>query len=195
MESESVAPTDLGRGTPESVGDEERDAATVSGGSVNGEAADSDGDFGFRLVGAAAEGIFSFGARRRVGVARRPSAMVDAGCVGGAGAFGALASADEEVSEEEVDITFLPSKPKKKEKAKETKKKKAVKAAADAAEDASGAAGAVADTVVVRGGKLRDLEVLSIQSDHIDKTSEETIAEKAAADATERGKQQQATVT
>ena len=61
-----------------------------------------------------------------------------------------------------------------------------MKAAADAAEDASGAAGAAADSVVVQGGKLRDLEVLSIRSDHIDKTSEETIAEKAAADATEK---------
>ena len=50
-----------------------------------------------------------------------PSAMVDAGGVGGAGAFGALASAEEEVVEEEVDITFLPLKPKVKEK-KEKKK-------------------------------------------------------------------------
>ena len=37
---------------------------------------------------------FVFG-RRKVGVARRPSAMVDAGGVGGAGAFGALASTEE----------------------------------------------------------------------------------------------------
>ena len=51
--------------------------------------------------------------------------------------FGALASAEEEVVEEEVDITFLPPKPKKKEKAKETKKKVAVKAAADAIEGGS----------------------------------------------------------
>ena len=58
--SESVAPTDLGRATRKSEGDEERDVATVSGGSGSDEAADSDGDFGFRLVGAAAEGIFSF---------------------------------------------------------------------------------------------------------------------------------------
>ena len=63
VESESVAPTDLGRPTWKSVGDEERDVATVSGGSGSGEAADSDGDFGFKLVGAAAEGIFSFVAR------------------------------------------------------------------------------------------------------------------------------------
>ena len=108
VESESVAPTDLGRGTTESMGDKERDVATVSGGNGSGEAADNDGDFGFRLVGAAAEGIFRFGARRKVGVARRPSAMVDAGGVGGAGAFGALASTEEEVVEEPVDITFLP---------------------------------------------------------------------------------------
>ena len=40
-------------------------------------------------------------------------------------------------------------------------------------------------------GKLEDLEVLTIGSGPIDKTLEETIAEKAVADATERGKQQQ----
>jgi hypothetical protein len=78
--------------------------------------------------------------RRKVGVARRPSAMVDAGGAGGAGgagAFGALASTEEEVVEEEVDNTFLLPKPKVKVK-KETKKEKAaVKAVADAAADAA----------------------------------------------------------
>ena len=121
--------------------------------------------------------------KRRVGVARRPSAMVDAGGVGGAGTFGALASAEEEVVEEEVDIIFLPPKPKVKEK-KEKKKEKTAAAAADAAEEAiesdfgALAAEAAAEAVVVRGGltgdKLRDLEVLTIGSDPIDKTSEET---------------------
>ena len=38
--------------------------------------------------------------------------MVDTGGVSGAGAFDALASAEEEVVEEEVDITFLLPKPK-----------------------------------------------------------------------------------
>ena len=74
--------------------------------------------------------------RREVGVARRPSAMVDAGGVGGAGAFGALASTEEEVVEEEVDITFLLPKPKVKVKKEKKKEKAAVKAAADAAEEA-----------------------------------------------------------
>jgi chemotaxis protein histidine kinase CheA len=193
--AKSVAPTDLGRAMRKSEGDEERDVAMVSGGSGSDEAADSDGDFGFRLVGAAAEGIFSFGARRRVGVARRSLAMVDVGGVGGAGAFGALASTEEEVVEEPVDITFLPPKPKEKRKAKEKKKETVVKAAADAAEGAidsdSGAAETAAVAAAAADGKLRDLEVLSIWSDHIDKTSEETIAEEAAADATEREKQQQ----
>ena len=60
---------------------------------------------------------------------------------------------------------------------KETKKEKAtVKVATDAAEEAveddSGAAGAAAEAAVVRAGKLRDLEVLSIWSNHTDKTSE-----------------------
>ena len=116
--------------------------------------------------------------------------MVDAFGVGGAGAFGALASAEEEV----VDITFLPPKPKKKEK-KEREEKATVQAAADAAEEAaedeSGAVGAAAASVVVRGGKLRDLEVLSIWSDHLDKTLEEAIAGEATTDAIEREKQQQ----
>ena len=40
-------------------------------------------------------------------------------------------------------------------------------------------------------GKLEDLEVLTTGSDPIDKTSEETVAEEATADAAERGKQQQ----
>ena len=45
---------------------------------------------------------------------------------------------------------------------------------------------------VAANGKLEDLEVLSIWSDHVDKISEETITEKAAEDATtEREKQQQ----
>jgi hypothetical protein len=39
---------------------------------------------------------FVFG-RRRMGVVKRPSAMEVAGGVGGAGAFGALASTEEEV--------------------------------------------------------------------------------------------------
>ena len=53
--------------------------------------------------------MYVFG-RRKVGVARKPSAMVDAGGVGDAGAFGALASADEEEAvEKELDITFSPS--------------------------------------------------------------------------------------
>jgi hypothetical protein len=188
VESESVAPTDLGRGTTESMGDKERDVATVSGGNGSGEAADSDGDFGFRLVGAAAEGIFRFGARRKVGVARRPSAMVDAGGVGGAGAFGALASAEEEVAEEEeVDITFLPPKPRVKGRKEKTKEKAAVKAAADAAEEAaegdSGAAKTAAVAAVATDGKLEDLEVLSIGSDPIDKTSEEAADKEQIADA------------
>ena len=122
--------------------------------------------------------------RKKVGVARRPSAMVDAGGVGGAGAFGALASAEEkEVVEEKVDITFLLPKPK--EKVKEKRKEKAamraaVDAAEKAAEDDSGAAGAAAELVVVRGGKLRDLEVLTIWSNHTDKISEAADSEQTA---------------
>jgi hypothetical protein len=132
---------------------------------------------------------FVFG-RKKVGVARRPSAMVDAGGVGGAGAFGALASTEEEVVEEEVNIIFLPPKPKVKEKEEKKKEKTAVMAAADATDEAvesdSRAAEATAGAVAVRDDKLRDLEVLTIGSDPIDKTSEETIAEKAAADAAEK---------
>ena len=78
--------------------------------------------------------------RRKVGVARRPSAMEGAGGVGGAGAFGVLASRLKGghgrwcmVVEEEVDITFLPPKPKVKVKKEKKKEKAAVKAAADAA--------------------------------------------------------------
>ena len=107
--------------------------ATVSGDSGSDEATSIDGDFGFKLVGAVAEGILSFGARIRVGVARRSLAMVGVGGVGGAGAFGALLSTREEVMEETADITFLPRKPKEKRKAKEKKKKATVKAAAHAA--------------------------------------------------------------
>ena len=86
------------------------------------------------------------------------------------------------MEEEEVDISFSLPKPK----AKTVKEKKAaVKAAAEeAAEDDSGATGAAAESVVVRGGKLRDLEVLTIGSDPIDKTSE--AAEKAADTAAEK---------
>jgi len=61
--------------------------------------------------------------------------------------------------------------------------KTAVKAAADAAEKAvesdSGAAEAAAEAVVVRVGKLRDLEALTIGSDPIHNTSEAANKEKA----------------
>ena len=66
--------------------------------------------------------------------------------------------------------------PKVKVKKEEKKKKTTVKATSDAAEEAaqddSGATGAAAESAVVRGGNLRDLEVLTIGSDPIDKTSE-----------------------
>jgi hypothetical protein len=93
---------------------------------------------------------------------------------------------EEEVAEEEVDITFLPPKPK--EKVKEKRKEKAaMRAAVDAAEKAaegdSGAAGAAAESGVVRGGNLRDLEVLTIGSDPIVKISKETADKEKAADA------------
>ena len=39
-----------------------------------------------------AQNIFSFGTLRKVGVARRASALVDTGGVGGAGVFGAMAT-------------------------------------------------------------------------------------------------------
>ena len=127
---------------------------------------------------------------RKVGVARRSSAMVDAGGVGGVGAFGALASAEEELAEEGVDISFLLPKPKVKEKKEKKEKKATVKATTDAAEKAvesdSGAAEAAVGAVVVRGGELSVLEALTMGSDPIDKNSEETIAEKAAADAAEK---------
>ena len=55
----------------------------------------------------------------------------------------------------------------------------AIDAAEKAAEDDSGAAAAAAaESVVVQGGKLRDLEVLTIWSDHIDKTSKEAADKK-----------------
>ena len=105
----------------------------------------------------------------------------------GAGALGALASAEEkEVVEEEVDITFLLPKPK--EKVKEKRREKAaVRAAVDAAEKAaeggSGAAEAAVEAAVVRADKLRDLEVLTIGSDPIVKISEETGDKEKAAGA------------
>ena len=122
MRPKSVAPTDLGDGVCVGAGGEAADAAVAEADSGNGRTAEKktvDKDMGH-----GAEAVdrrpFVFG-RRRVGVARRPSVMADAGGVGGAGVFGALASAEEEVVEEEVDITFLPLKPKVKEK-KEKKK-------------------------------------------------------------------------
>ena len=58
-------------------------------------------------------------------------------------------------------------------------------------ESDSGATETAAGAVLVRGRESNDLEVLTIGSDPIDKTSEETVAEKAAADAAEREKQLQ----
>ena len=74
-------------------------AAVVSGDSGNVGAADGDGQFGFRVVGATPESakVLAFG-RRKVGVVKRPSALERAG---GAGAFGAPAAVEEELA-----ITF-----------------------------------------------------------------------------------------
>ena len=99
-----------------------------------------------------------------------------------------LALPEEDEVEEPVNITFLPPQPKEKmsEKKNENAAVKAVADAAErAAEDASGAAEAAAGAVVVRDEKLRDLEVLSIWSDHIDKISEETAADTATDTAAE----------
>ena len=134
------------------------DAAVVSGDSGNVGAADGDGDFGFRVVGATPESAnaLAFG-RRKVGVVKRPSAVEGAGGVSGAGAFGALAA-----REEEVDITFSLPKPRRKEKKEKRKEKAAVEAAVDAAEKEaegdSGAAEATAVAAVAADGELRDLE-------------------------------------
>ena len=199
--AKSVALTDLGDDVCAGAGGEAADAAVAAimkADSGNGRAAErrtTEKGVG-RGDSVADTRSYVFG-RREVGVARRPSAMVDAGGVGGAGAFGALAlapSTEEEVVEEEVDITFLLPKPKVKVKKEKKKEKAAVKvltkAAADAAEEAaeddSGAAGAAAASVVVRGENLRDLEVLLIGSDHIYKISEETVTEEQTADAAEK---------
>ena len=90
------------------AGGEAKDAAVAKADNGNGRTAEKktvDKDVGHGAE-AADRRPFVFG-RRRVGVARRPSAMVDAGGVGGAGAFGALASAEEkEVVEEEWTSPF-----------------------------------------------------------------------------------------
>ena len=192
MRTKSVAPTDLRSDMCAGADGEARDAAAaVRAGGGNGRTAErkTAGKGVERVAEAVDRRPFVFG-RKKVGVARRPSAMVDAGGVGGAGAFGALASAEEEVAEEEeVDITFLPPKPRVKGRKEKTKEKAAVKAAADAAEEAaegdSGAAKTAAVAAVATDGKLEDLEVLSIGSDPIDKTSEEAADKEKVAVAVE----------
>ena len=192
MRAEPVAPTDSGDDVCAGAGGETTDAAeaVVRVGGSSDEKATKGGETRYGGVGTkAVDGPFVFG-RRRVGVVRRPSAVEEAGGVGGAGAFGALASRleEREEEEEEVDITF--SLPKPKEKVKEKRKEKAavkvaVGAAERAAESDSGAAEAAAVAAVTADGKLRDFEVLSVWSNHIDKTSEaaekatEKVAEKA----------------
>jgi hypothetical protein len=79
------------------VATEARDAAAavrVGGGNGRTTGRKTAGKGVERDVEAVDRRPFVFG-RKKVGVARRPSAMVDAGGVGGAGAFGALASAEE----------------------------------------------------------------------------------------------------
>ena len=71
------------------------------------------------------------------------------------------------------------------QKEEEKKEKATVNAAGEAAEDDSGAAGAAAEAAVVRAKKIRDSEVLSIWSNHIDKTSEATDSEETT-DAAEK---------
>ena len=179
MRAEPVAPTDSGDDVCAGAGGETTDAAeaVVRVGGSSDKRTKKGGETRYGGVGTkAVDGPFVFG-RRRVGVVRRPSAVEEAGGVGGAGAFGALASRLEEREEEEVDITF--SLPKPKEKVKEKRKEKAavkvaVGAAERAAESDSGAAEAAAVAAVTADGKLRDFEVLSVWSNHIDKTSEKT---------------------
>ena len=86
MRAKSVSPTDLGDDVCAGAGGEAEDAAVAEADSGNGrttkkKTVDKD-------VGQGAEAVdrrpFVFG-RRRVGVARRPSAMGDAGGVGGGG--------------------------------------------------------------------------------------------------------------
>ena len=184
VEDKSVVPTDLGDDVCAGAGGEATDVAVAKSVSSNGRAAEkktagNDGKRGGR-AGIVRPFVFE---RKKVGVARGPRVVKGAGGIGGAGAFGVLALPDEDEVEEPVNVTFLPPQPK--EKISEKKNEKAaVKAEADAveraAEDASGAAEAAAGSVVVRDEELRDLEGLSIWSDHIDKISEETATDTAA---------------
>ena len=111
MRTKSVAPTDLGNDMCAGAGGEARDAAAVVRvGCGNGRTSErkTAGKGVERDVEAVDRRPFVFG-RKKVGVTRRSSAMVDAGGVGGAGAFGALASAEEEeMVEEAVDICDGP---------------------------------------------------------------------------------------
>ena len=184
VRGKSVVSTDLGDDVCAGAGGEATDVAVAKSVSSNGRAAEkktagNDGKRGGR-AGIVRPFVFE---RKKVGVARGPRVVKGAGGIGGAGAFGVLALPEEDEVEEPVNITFLPPQPKEKmsEKKNENAAVKAVADAAErAAEDASGAAEAAAGAVVVRDEKLRDLEVLSIWSDHIDKISEETAADTAA---------------
>ena len=188
VRDKSVVSTDLGDDVCAGAGGEATDVAVAKSVSSNGRAAEKKtaGNDGKRGGRAGIVRLFVF-ERKKVGVARGPRVVKGAGGIGGAGhgagAFGVLALPEEDEVEEPVNITFLPPQPKEKmsEKKNENAAVKAVADAAErAAEDASGAAEAAAGSVVVRDEELRDLEVLSIWSDHIDKISEETAADTAA---------------
>ena len=119
MRAESVAQTDLGDDVCAGAGGEATDAAeaVVRVGGSSDKIAEKGGETRYGRVGTkAVDGLFVFG-RRRVGVVKRPSAVEEAGGLGGAGAFGALESRGGE-EEEVVGITFLLPKPKEKVKEK-----------------------------------------------------------------------------
>ena len=98
--AESVAPIDLGDDMCTGAGGKATDAAVAARvGSSNSREAEwkTAGKGAERDVEAADWRPFAFG-RKKIGVARRPSAMANSG---GAGAFDALASAEEGVVVEE----------------------------------------------------------------------------------------------
>ena len=191
---ESVAPTDL-RGDARdkevfTFGSGATDAAVVSGDSGNVGAADGDGDFGFRVVGATPESAkaLAFG-RRKVGVVKRPWRWRERVVLVVLVRLVRWRRGRRWWGRRWISSSLYVPKPRRKEEKEKRKEKVAVKAAVDAAEKTAegdpGAAEAAAVTAVLRAAKLRGLEVLTIGSDPIDKISETAEKEKAA-DAAEK---------
>jgi hypothetical protein len=163
------------------------DARTSQCGRCSDDATGGGSDFSFSVAGAAAEDEWKFekGWIKKFRVARR--SVAKAGGFGVASVYGPLATAEEDMVEEPVNIMFIPPKPRVKSKTKGSLVEVAEVAAdaveAEAVDGAAEAAEVAAEAAVRAELDFEFFSDTSIWSDHIDVAGAEAAAAGAAAEA------------